>query len=284
MVVQTSSRLARKYLPLATLKVYGPDSKGIVAASTELLNRFGCTIVASEHYTDRSQNMFFYRSMFEDANDVAGCYKLSAMPEMMHRNDSSRMVQEGELVDGLSNIAERFGVTCELDRMQRPKKVAVMVSKYDHCLWEILLRQRAHELKRCEVALVISNHLDCRPIAEDTFGIPFYHFPITAENKLEQEQKQLQLLKKYDIDLIVLARYMQVLSGDFLNEYTDRIINIHHSFLPAFKGGRAYHQAHDRGVKLIGATVRLFDDVLACQSEAHTGLVGSPGTLRYLRS
>lgn len=255
-----SIRIGRKCIPLSTLKVYGPDQKGIVAASSELLNRSDCTIVQSEHYTDRLQGMFFQRILFENPSRVAACSRLSdasASSSSSSSSSSSPILSSTEkrMAEGLSSISEKFGVACELDWMQKPKRVAIMVSKYDHCLWELLLRQQGQELKRCEIPLVISNHPDCKSIAEDTFGIPFAVFPITPDSKEEQERRQLALLKEYDIDMIVLARYMQVLSENFLNAYKDRIINIHHSFLPAFGGGRAYHQAHERGVKLIGATV-----------------------------
>ena len=126
------------------------------------------------------------------------------------------------------------------------------MSKYDHCLWELLLRQQAGELD-CEVAMIISNHEKLRHVA-DTFGIPYIVFPITKENKLEQEKKQISLMEQHHVDLLVLARYMQVLSPSFCARYPSQIINIHHSFLPAFRGGAPYHKAHERGVKLVGAT------------------------------
>jgi len=227
--------LARRAHTLSALKVFGPGQKGIVAASSELLSRCDFSAVQSEHYTDRSENMFFQRILF----DTAG------------RIDRSKV---DIMEDGLRDINKKFGLSTELDWRQTPKRVAIMVSRYSHCLWELLLRYQANELQQCEIPLVISNHEDCRRIAEDTFGIPFVVFPITPETKAEQEQKELELFKQHKIDVIVLARYMQVLSDGFLNEYPERIINIHHSFLPAFSGGRAYHQAHERGVKLIGAT------------------------------
>jgi formyltetrahydrofolate deformylase len=131
--------------------------------------------------------------------------------------------------------------------------VAIFVSKYDHCLWELLLRHRAGELE-CNIAFILSNHENLRHVA-DTFDIPYLVFPISKENKSELEQQQLTLLQDNQIDLVVLARYMQILSENFLNTFSShRIINIHHSFLPAFTGGRPYHRAHERGVKLIGAT------------------------------
>jgi formyltetrahydrofolate deformylase len=127
-----------------------------------------------------------------------------------------------------------------------------MASRYSHCLWELLLRHGANELD-CDIPLVMSNHPDLQPVA-DTFGIPYELFSITPETKPQQEGRELDLFRKCDIDTVVLARYMQVLSDDFLRAYPNNIINIHHSFLPAFTGGRPYHQASDRGVKLIGAT------------------------------
>lgn len=131
--------------------------------------------------------------------------------------------------------------------------MAIFVSKYDHCLWELLLRHRAGELE-CNIAFILSNHENLRHVA-DTFDIPYLVFPINKDNKSELEQQQLTLLQDNQIDLVVLARYMQILSENFLNTFSShRIINIHHSFLPAFTGGRPYHRAHERGVKLIGAT------------------------------
>jgi len=126
------------------------------------------------------------------------------------------------------------------------------VSKYDHCLWELLLRQRAGELD-CEIAMVISSHEKLRHVA-DTFDIPYHVFPITKDNKLEQEEKQISLIEQHNVDLLVLARYMQILSPSFCSRFQNQIINIHHSFLPAFHGGSPYHKAHERGVKLVGAT------------------------------
>ena len=132
-------------------------------------------------------------------------------------------------------------------------KIAIFVSKYDHCLWELLLRHRAGELD-CDISLIISNHEKSRQVA-DIFDVPYYVFPVNKENKLAVEKQQLKLLQENEVDVVILARYMQVLSEDFLNTFSShRIINIHHSFLPAFTGGKPYHRAHERGVKLIGAT------------------------------
>jgi formyltetrahydrofolate deformylase len=140
----------------------------------------------------------------------------------------------------------------KLSDSTRAKRVAIFVSRYDHCLYDLLLRHRAGELA-CEIALVVSNHPDLEPVASQ-FGVPYRLFPISAETKGEQEERELALLEAERVDLVVLARYMQVLSESFVARLPNRIINIHHSFLPAFSGGRPYHQAHERGVKLIGAT------------------------------
>ena len=152
----------------------------------------------------------------------------------------------------IREVAERFQMRWQLHYAEDRKRVAIFVSRYDHCLYDLLLRHRAGEL-RCEIVLVVSNHSDLGPIA-DQFGIRFELFPITPETKREKEQLEVALLEELGVDLIVLARYMQVLSGEFIERFPARIINIHHSFLPAFMGGRPYHQAQQRGVKLIGAT------------------------------
>jgi len=211
----------------------------IVAGCSELLNYHGCGIVKSEQWTDRAASLFFQRILFE--------YEPA---------ETDTSLAQGQM----NNLSSRLGVEAHFNWRDRRKRVAVMVSKYNHCLWELLLRHGADELD-CDIPVVLSNHPDLQPVA-DTFGIPFRVFPITAETKLEQEQKELDLLEEYEIDTIVLARYMQVLTDDFLNAYPNNIINIHHSFLPAFSGGKAYHQANQRGVKLIGATAHYASPVL----------------------
>jgi len=128
-----------------------------------------------------------------------------------------------------------------------------MVSNYDHCLWELLLRHQAGELD-CDIACIISNHPDLKHVA-DTFDVPFHVYKVTKDNKEEVEKEELELLKdRYKVDLVILARYMQIISDKFCDAYPNAVINIHHSFLPAFIGGKPYHRAHERGVKIIGAT------------------------------
>lgn len=220
-------------LQLGTLRVHGPDSKGIVAAFSQLLYGHGCGIFDSEQSTDRHASLFFQRISFDYST--------------MH---TDRVTIES----GVREVCERFGMQSTLNWGDKKKKVAIMVSKYDHCLWEILLRHRAAELD-CDIGIIISNHPDLKPVA-DAFHIPFEVFKITKDTKAEQEQRELDMMiNTYQIDLVILARYMQIISETFCKSFEHRVINIHHSFLPAFVGSRPYHRAHERGVKLIGATV-----------------------------
>jgi formyltetrahydrofolate deformylase len=157
-------------------------------------------------------------------------------------------------------IAHKFAMNWVLRPGNYRPRVAIFVSKYDHCLVDLLYRQRNGELA-CEFALMISNHLDAKRHA-DFYGVPYHHIPVTKENKPEAEARQIALLRENRIDLAVLARYMQVLSTDFIVQYPEPIINIHHSFLPAFVGAKPHHQAYERGVKLIGATAHYVTEVL----------------------
>jgi formyltetrahydrofolate deformylase len=149
-------------------------------------------------------------------------------------------------------LAGRYEMKWNIYFSDVPPRMAIFVSKFDHCLFDILARYQAGEWN-AEIPLIVSNHEDLRPVAE-RFGIPFHYFQITKENKKEQEQLELELLQQNNIDFVVLARYMQVVSEDFINAYPNKIINIHHSFLPAFPGAKPYHSAYKRGVKIIGAT------------------------------
>jgi formyltetrahydrofolate deformylase len=247
---------------VATMRVWGPDKNGLVATSTELLYRSKCTILQSEHFSDKEEDMFFQRIVFDH----------NRHPQQQHRQpidssntsmkedtvDFEKTIHEMELSSAFQDFKQSYEVNGDIDFMRHPKRIAIFVSKLDHCLWELLLRYQAKELARygdCVISLVISNHEVLRSMVEDTFRIPFLFMPKTYETKLNQEDNELKLCQEYNIDLIVLARYMQILSPKFLHQDYP-IINIHHSFLPAFLGRRAYHQAHDRGVKLIGATVR----------------------------
>jgi formyltetrahydrofolate deformylase len=161
-------------------------------------------------------------------------------------------VPREEIAKTFGALAASLRLEWELHFTDRPNRLAIFVSRQSHCLHDLLWRHSAGELP-AELAVVISNHADLRSVVE-RFGIPFAEFPITPDTKLEQERREMELLARHGVDLIVLARYMQVLSPQVVQGYPHRIINIHHSFLPAFVGSRPYHQAHERGVKLIGAT------------------------------
>ena len=215
----------------ATLLVSCADRRGIVAALAQLLYGHGANILDADQHTDPVAGMFFQRIRFDLSE--------------MHTDRVG-------LEKAIGEVAGRFAMSWSLRYAADRKRMAIFVSKYDHCLYDLLLRHRAGELA-CDVALIVSNHPDLEPIAR-SFAVPYHVFPISKETKRAQEEKQEDLLRAQRIDLIVLARYMQILSGDLIAAFPHRIINIHHSFLPAFIGGKPYHQAYERGVKLIGAT------------------------------
>jgi formyltetrahydrofolate deformylase len=213
---------------LGTLLISCPDQKGIVAAVAQTLFGLGANIVDSDQHTDRVAGMFFQRIGFElDADRAA-------------------------LEVALRDLAPRFQLDWTLTLGRRVPRVALFCSKQEHCLYDLLIRHGAGELP-CEIALVISNHPTLAHVAEH-FAVPFHHLPISAETKAAQEAAALALLDKHHVDLVVLARYMQVLSPAFVARFPSQIINIHHSFLPAFVGANPYRQAYEKGVKLIGAT------------------------------
>ena len=217
--------------PPATLLVSCPDRRGLVAALAQLLYGHGANILDSDQHTDPQAGQFFQRIRFDVSE--------------MHTDRSA-------LERAIGEVAARFAMRWRLAWGGRRARMAILVSRYDHCLYDLLLRQRAGELA-CEIPLILSNHPDLKPVA-DQFGIPFEVFPITLATKRAQEEREIERIEAHGVDLLVLARYMQVLSPEFVAAYPERIINIHHSFLPAFVGSKPYHQAHQRGVKLIGAT------------------------------
>ena len=216
---------------LATLLVSCRDKKGLVASLAQLLYGHGCNILDADQHSDQTAGMFFQRIRFD-----------------MRELHADRFALER----GIADVAERFEMKFHLAYESRRKRVVLFVSKYDHCLYDLLLRHRAGELI-CDIAMVISNHPDLEYVARQ-FDVPFHLVPVDRQNKAEQERRAWDLIDRDEVDLIVLARYMQILSGEFTERYPHRIINIHHSFLPAFIGSKPYHRAYDRGVKLIGAT------------------------------
>ncbi|MBD1379768.1 formyltetrahydrofolate deformylase [Metabacillus arenae] len=217
---------------MGRLLISCPDKPGIVAAISKFLYQFGANIVESNQYsTNPEGGSFFVRIVFE-------------CPDLK--------MKETELEEQFQPIADQFSMQWRFTFGYEVKKTAIFVSKELHCLRELLWEWQSGDLLT-DLALVISNHEDCREIVE-SLNIPFYYIPASKENRVEVEKKQLQLLKEYNIDLIILARYMQILTPEFVEVHPNRIINIHHSFLPAFVGARPYERAYKRGVKLIGAT------------------------------
>jgi formyltetrahydrofolate deformylase len=223
----------------ATLLVSCPDRRGIVAALAQVLYGHGANIFDSDQHTDPVAAQFFQR---------------------LHFDLSDLQTDRGTLERAIQEVAERFSMQCELRYQNRIKRLAIFVSKYDHCLYDLLLRHQSGEL-RCELPLIVSNHPELERVARQ-FGVRFELVPISPENKAVGEGRQRELLREEGVDLLVLARYMQILSSEFIAGFAGKIINIHHSFLPAFVGGKPYHQAYRRGVKLIGATAHYASAVL----------------------
>jgi formyltetrahydrofolate deformylase len=215
----------------AILRVRCPDRKGIIAALSDFVFRHGGNILDLDQHTEPETGRFFMRLVWSV--------------------DSFNLDAEGIRL-ALEVLARGFGLHWELNFDDARDRVAVFCSKQPHCIYDLLLRQRLGELAG-DIVLVVSNHPDARPAAE-YFGLPFVVVPVEAEAKERAEARQQALLEEHRIDLVVLARYMQILSPQFVERWARRVINIHHSFLPAFAGARPYHQAQARGVKLIGAT------------------------------
>lgn len=209
-----------------------PDTRGIVAAVSGYLNDNDISIVESNQFNDAQGDMFYVRVVFKQAG--------------------ARMPPMSILREGFKPIAHRFSMEWDIHNLSVRPRVIIAVSKFGHCLYELLHRWRSGLLP-VEIAAVVSNHDDMRSFVEWN-GLPYVHLPITKDTKVEQEAQFLSLIETHQADLVVLARYMQILSDDFSRRLEGRCINIHHSFLPSFKGAKPYHQAHQRGVKIIGAT------------------------------
>jgi formyltetrahydrofolate deformylase len=223
----------------AVLLISCPDRKGLVATVSDFIYRHGGNILHTDEHTDADSAWFLMRVEFNPADfDIP----LADLPQYF------------------GPIARKFDMEWRLAQPGERKKMAIMVSKYDHCLVDLLYRHKIGELN-CEIPLIISNHADNQSVA-DFYHIPFFVIPVAKDNKREAEQKQIALIRAHKADFTVLARYMQVLSNEFVATFPQRIINIHHSFLPAFVGAKPYHQAFQRGVKLIGATSHYVTEVL----------------------
>jgi len=223
----------------AILLISCPDTKGVVAAISDFVFRHNGNILHADEHADEGSNLFLMRVEF-DPKDFT--------------------IDLADFSKHFSPVAARFSMQWRLARSDYRPRMIILVSKYDHCLVDLLYRHKSGELT-CDIPLIISNHPDNQPIA-DFYRIPFVVVPVTKENKPEAERKILDFITQNNFDFLVLARYMQVLSNEFVNRFPQRIINIHHSFLPAFVGAKPYHQAFTRGVKLIGATSHYVTEVL----------------------
>jgi formyltetrahydrofolate deformylase len=224
----------------AILLIDCPDRKGIVAAIVNfLVQRYDVNILNADQHQDTELGLFFMRVEF--STEVAE-------------------FSEPGFQAAFAPVAQQFHMNWRIEFADAVQNVAIFVSHYLHCLADLLHRHQSGEF-RCNISAVVSNHQDARPLAE-FYGLPFHHFPVTPETKAKVEERQMTLLAGNDVELIVLARYMQLLSPTFVNAYPRRIINVHHSFLPAFTGARPYHAAFARGVKLIGATSHYVTEVL----------------------
>lgn len=216
----------------ATMLIHCPDEKGIIRSVTNFISMNNGNIVDLDQHVDSEQKTFFMRVEWT-LNDFG--------------------IQREKICAHFdSAVAQKYQMKYTVYYRDEKIRMALMVSKMDHCFNDILSRYRSGEWN-VEIPLIISNHPDMEETA-NRFGIPYHHIPVTKQTKAEQEKKQLQLLSDHKAEFVVLARYMQILSEDFIKNYPNRIINIHHSFLPAFPGAKPYHSAHERGVKIIGAT------------------------------
>jgi formyltetrahydrofolate deformylase len=213
------------------VKLVCPDQMGIVAAVSGFLAEQDCNIQESSQFGDEMTGRFFMRTVFVAGNGTPGIEHLTA---------------------GFAAVGHRFKMDWEIHDTAAKRRVMILVSKIDHCLNDLLYRYRTGKIVM-EIPAIVSNHPDLKSLA-DFHDIPFHHFPVTADTKPEQEARLLQLVEETGTELIVLARYMQILTDGFCRQMSGKIINIHHSFLPSFKGAKPYHQAHEKGVKLIGAT------------------------------
>ncbi len=220
-------------IPTATLLFYCDDKQGILANVTEYINAHSGNIIHLDQHVDSEEKLFYIRIEWEiDRFDIP-------------RDNIKKELQE-------LFVQNEYAQVFDLHFSDKTPRMALFVSKMSHCIYDILARYEAGEWP-VEIPLIISNHEDMAHVAKK-FNIPYYFIPVTKDTKEVQEAKQLALLEQYDIDFVVLARYMQIISEEFVEKYPNRIINIHHSFLPAFVGAKPYHAAHNRGVKIIGAT------------------------------
>lgn len=219
--------------------LHGPDQRGLVARASGWIFQRGGNILHADQHRDEDEGVFFQRIEWVPPASAKAAAEEKAFLAYAH---------------------DELHMAASVSVSTRRPRVVLFVSKADHCFHDLVLRWRAGEFP-CDIVGVVSNHRDLAAAARG-YGLKFFHLPVTAETKAKAEARQLALLRRLKADVVVLARYMQVLSGDFLQKFGRPVINIHHSFLPAFAGGRPYHQAHERGVKLIGATAHYATAIL----------------------
>ena len=224
--------------PTATLLISCPDQRGLVAKIANFIYANGGNIIHADQHTDFAAGLFLTRIEWQ--------------------LDGFNLPRD-LIAPAFNALAQPLQANWQLHFSDTLPRIAIWVSRQDHCLFDLIWRQRTQEFS-AEIPLIISNHSDLKVVAEQ-FGIDYHHIPITKDNKSTQEAKQLEILRQYNIDLVVLAKYMQVLSSEFIAHFP-QIINIHHSFLPAFVGANPYHKAYERGVKIIGATAHYITDDL----------------------
>jgi formyltetrahydrofolate deformylase len=243
----------------AVLLIDCPDRKGLVARVSGLLYERGANILHADQHIDHELGLFFMRVEWGlGPADGSPSEKGSAKKEFDAKADASFDLEAFKAV--FTPIAAELNMNWQLTSSERPPRVALFCSQYLHCMADLLHRWRAGELV-CEIPLIVSNHREVEKLAA-FYGVPFEYTPVTAETRPDAEIRQLKFLADHKIELVVLARYMQILSPQFVAQYPAAIINVHHSFLPAFTGARPYHAAHARGVKLIGATSHYVTEVL----------------------
>jgi len=230
----------------AVLLIDCPDRKGLVARVSGLLYERGANILHADQHIDRDLGLFFMRVEWS-LNSANG-----NQPEKGTAPATSSPFDLNAFHEAFTPLAAELGMHWQLTSSARRPRVALFCSQYLHCMADLLHRWRAGELD-CDIPLIVSNHREVENLAA-FYGVPSEHVPVTSATRVQAEKKQLDLLARHQIDLVILARYMQILSPEFVAQYPAAIINVHHSFLPAFTGARPYHAAHARGVKLIGAT------------------------------
>jgi formyltetrahydrofolate deformylase len=247
--------------PSAILLISCPDQKGEVAAISDFVYRHGGNILHADEHADEESGLFLMRVEFDPKDfDIDLSHVNTAQAGHSNTDATGHLSGLSDFARHFEPVAARFQMKWRLAQSSHRQRMIILVSKYDHCLVDLLYRHQSGELA-CDIPLIISNHPDNQAIA-DFYKIPYAVVQVKKDNKAEAESRIQSLIDNHKPDFMVLARYMQILSNDFVNRYPQRIINIHHSFLPAFIGARPYHQAFERGVKLIGATSHYVTEVL----------------------